>query len=462
MANRRKFIKQLSVMGIAGSMPSVLFSNPKSNRQSSDQTGTLYTGWAEADITPKRPVALTGQLHKRISEAVQDPLSATVLAIETKNEKYNEQAIMVSCDLIFIRKQTQKKLQREIAKKLDDFDPSKLFMNATHTHTAPGLIDGEFFDLYDTSDNPEVMKPSEYEAFFIEKVAEAVVSAWKGRKPGGFSWGLGNAELGHNRRTVKTDGTARMYGVNDPDFAKYEGPGDNKVLMLFFWNEKKELTGIVVNTVATAQVTDGTNFISADFYNEARVALKEKYGKDLHLFFQVSAAGDITPATHEYIYKRAENIMLKRKGITARQEIANRMVRAIDEVLPYVKDDIEYNPVFRHSVAEVSLPVKKPEALPFYLTDSVNPTEIHVIRLGDIAIATNPFELFINFGMLIKARSKAILTFLVQLSCRHSGYLPTEEAARGGGYSADRYLVGPEGGQKLVDETVKLINELWE
>jgi len=63
---------------------------------------------------------------------------------------------------------------------------------------------------------------------------------------------------------------------------------------------------------------------------------------------------------------------------------------------------------------------------------------------------------------MIKARSKALLTFLVQLSCHHSGYLPTERAEKGGGYSADKYLVGQEGGLKLVNETVKHINALWQ
>lgn len=466
MSNRRNFIKQMAAVGVAGSMPTALFSQQKKDWVIPDSESVangdqLYVGWAVADITPDRPVALTGQLYKRISESVQDPLNATVLALETRGAGGSkEQAIMVSCDLIFIRAQTQKKLQGVIAKKLVGFDASKLFLNATHTHTAPGVIDGEFFGLYDTSDDSRVMKPSEFEAFFIEKVADAVVFAWNSRKPGGFSWGLGNAVLGHNRRTVKSDGTARIYGVNDPDFAYYEGTDDHKAQMLFFWNNNKVLTGILVNTVATAQVTDSTNFISADFYNEARQTIKKKYGEDVFVFFQVGAAGDITPANHEYIYKRAENTMLNRKGITARQELANRMLRAVDEVMPYVKDDIEYQPVFKHTVAKVELPVKEPPSPPFYVVDDVNPAEIHVIRLGDIAIATNPFELFIDYGMLIKARSKAILTFLVQLSCQHSGYLPTARAARGGGYSADQYLVGPEGGHKLVDETVKQINRM--
>jgi hypothetical protein len=427
------------------------------------QENQLYVGWAVADITPDKPVALIGQLHKRISVAVQDPITATVLAIETKGDGgRKEQAIMISCDVTFIRAQTQKKLQALISKKMNDFDASKLFLNATHTHTAPGFIDNEFFGLYDISNDKGVMKPSEFETFFIEKLSEAVVKAWKTRKPAGFSWGLGNAILGHNRRTVKFDGTAKMYGVGDADFSHYEGTEDNMVGMLFFWDVNRNLKGMVINIVSTAQVTDGTNFISADYFNETREYIKNKYGKDIFIFFQIGSSGDVTPANHEFIYKRAEEIMLQRKGITARQELGYRILKAVDEVMPFVKSDVKDKVVFKHTVAELTLPVKNPPDPPFYLVDSVDPAEFHILRLGDIAIATNPFELFMDYGVLMKARSKAVLTLIVQLSCQHSGYLPTERAIKGGGYSADKYLVGPDGGYKLVDETVKRINEMWD
>lgn len=422
----------------------------------------LYTGWAVANITPDKPVALVGQLTKRISTAVQDSLYATVLAMETKGiDGRKEQAIMISCDLLFIRAQTQKKLQDAIEEKLPDFNPSKLFLNAIHTHTCPGVIDDEFFGLYDISKDNGIMKPSEFESFFIKKVSDAVVKAWKERKPGGMSWGLGHAVLGHNRRTVKTNGSSKMYGANEADFSHYEGNEDNEVPVLFFWDRNKKLTGMVINSVATAQVTDGTNFISADFYHETREAIKKKYGKDVKVFFQVSTAGDITPASHEYIYSKAEKIMLQRKGITARQELAQRVLQSVEEVMPYVKKDISFTPVFKHEVAKVDLPVKNPPSKPFYRVDDVKPAEFHVLRLGDVAIATNPFELFLDYGLLMKAKSKAVLTLLVELSCQHSGYLPNERAVKGGGYSADNYLVGPEGGYKLVEETVNRINNMW-
>ena len=89
------------------------------------------------------------------------------------------------------------------------------------------------------------------------------------------------------------------------------------------------------------------------------------------------------------------------------------------------------------------------------------PVELHVLRLGDIAMATNPFELFLDYGIRIKGRSKAVLTFLSQLTCDLQGYLPTRRAVTGGDYSAVNYTVGPLGGQMLVDESVTAINALW-
>ena len=88
--------------------------------------------------------------------------------------------------------------------------------------------------------------------------------------------------------------------------------------------------------------------------------------------------------------------------------------------------------------------------------------EIHVLRLGDVAICTDQFELFTDYGIRIQARSNALQTFVVQLAAGAGSYLPTEKAVKGGGYSAviQSCSVGPEGGQILVDRTVELINDM--
>ena len=92
-----------------------------------------------------------------------------------------------------------------------------------------------------------------------------------------------------------------------------------------------------------------------------------------------------------------------------------------------------------------------------------HPVESHIIRLGDVVFATNPFELFVDYGMRIRCRSRALQTFLVQLADGKGAYLPTRRALAGGHYSAmiKSNWVGPEGGQLLVDNTVDTINALF-
>ena len=88
--------------------------------------------------------------------------------------------------------------------------------------------------------------------------------------------------------------------------------------------------------------------------------------------------------------------------------------------------------------------------------------ELHVVRIGDAVVCTNPFELFTDYGIRIKARSKAVQTFVIQLVGAGT-YLPTAKAVRGGHYSAIVHssLVGPKGGQVLVDRTIELIDSIW-
>ncbi len=421
----------------------------------------LSVGWASVDITPEKPVALIGQLHKRISQSVLDPLTATVLALETRNRNgEREQAIMLSCDLLYSSKIVQERLQERLKKEIPDFDSQKFFMNATHTHTGPGYSDAAFKGLYDVSEDDGVMKASDYGDFFVERASEAAVKAWKNRKPGGFTWGLGHAVVGRNRRAHYFDGTTAMYGnTSREDFSNIEGYEDHDVNLLFFWTPENELTGIIVNIACTSQETEGLSDVSADFWHDARIEIRKRLGKDVFLFPQCSAAGDLSP---HYLYNsRAEEIMRQRRGLSSRQEIARRIADAVEDVLPLSRDDIVRNPIFKHTISKISLPVHDETLVPFYETDPVNATEIHAVRLGDLAIASNPFELYLDYGIRIKAKSPALLTFLVQLSSQHSGYLPTEKAVRGGGYSADKFIVGPEGGQMLVNETVRLLQALW-
>ena len=89
-------------------------------------------------------------------------------------------------------------------------------------------------------------------------------------------------------------------------------------------------------------------------------------------------------------------------------------------------------------------------------------TDIHVVRIGDMAFATNRFELFLDYQHRIQARSPFEQTFIVQLVTDPYGvgsYLATEKGVRNKGYSATPYCnqVSPKGGQELVEETLKML-----
>ena len=77
--------------------------------------------------------------------------------------------------------------------------------------------------------------------------------------------------------------------------------------------------------------------------------------------------------------------------------------------------------------------------------------------------ATNPFELFLDYGNKIRALTSSEQVFLVQLANGTEGYLPTDKAERHGHFSA--YIasgqVGHEGGALLVKETLKEIEKMF-
>ncbi len=451
----------------------------------------LYVGGATVSITPDQPVALAGQMHTRIARSVESPVMATALALESRDgERVIDQAILVSCDLVVIDAAVLDRVREQIAGRIPNLDCRKVVLNATHTHTAPVMKEGDYEIPKDG-----VMQPAVYADFLSERVSEAAVRAWESRKPGRVGWGLGHAVLGQNRRSVYADGRAQMYGPTDrPDFRSIEGPEDQGVEVLCFWDGNGKLLATAINVACPSQEVEGGSAINADYWHEVRESLRSRHGKELLVLAWTGAAGDQSP--HLMYRKRAEERMRALRGLTRLQELSRRIVAAWEEAYEGARKEPHSDAVLTHKVATIELPVRevteaeaaearsKVESLSkdprnrrlvvWYgevvtryerqQAGTVQPytMELHVIRLGDVAIATNAFELFTDFGIQIKARSRAIQTFVIQLAGPGS-YVPTGRAVQGGGYSAivESNLVGPEGGQILVERTVEFINSLW-
>lgn len=297
------------------------------------------------------------------------------------------------------------------------------------------------------------------------------------------------------------NGLTRMYGnTKDPDFSHIEGYEDHYVDLLYTFDAQGDLTGVVVNLPCPSQETEHAMTISADFWHEIRTGIRQRLGEQVQVLGQCAAAGDQSP--HRLWYKEAENRMLALRDFTMRREIGRRVADTVAEVLPVARQDIRTDPPFRHEVRTIQLPrrmvtdeeaagaredLAKLEAeaatgvnnyrllrpcrrvLERYEDQKSSPTipmDLHVIRLGDVAFATNRFELFLDFGIRIKARSPAVQTFVVQLTANDGwtgNYLPSERAVANQGYGSSVYNseIGPEGGQTIVEESVKTLNELW-
>lgn len=471
---------------------------------------TIRFGWATVDITPKKTIKLRGQFHERISTHVRDPLTATALAMEDGSD----QVVMVSCDLCSVDRELQERLRGSLRTVLPELKGEKLFLSATHIHTGPytnseqeqtllPIVGGKLpFELpQSAAGESSVMNPSVYADFLVERLKEAAVQAWTKRRPGRVSWALSHAVVGHNRRTVYCDGAARMYGGTDTDqFETLEGPSDHGVELLYGWDANATLTGIVINVACPSQVVEGQCFVSADFWDEVRKRLTKRFGPEVAILPLCGAAGDQSPRDLPR-RGRGEPSMSNEEGL---REVGERIADAVEKKFETARQRIVTDAVLRHAVREIQLPLrrvteteaaqarkdydailaqwkaeKKPVDAGLFVRlfepsgilrrweeqqqNASFSVELHAVRIGEVAVATNPFELFIDYGLQMKARSPAQQTFLAQLACDCGGYLPTARAVRGGHYSAvvASGKVGPEGGKLLVNQTVQMINALW-
>ncbi|MFO7899446.1 MAG: hypothetical protein R6V58_10355 [Planctomycetota bacterium] len=421
-------------------------------------------GWAERDVTPSTKVSLWGQHFVRLTEQVHDPLTTTALALVSEDGR--EAAILVSLDACSASDYVTDACRRRLAAARPDVPPQALLISGTHTHTGPdqvpeGALRPELPD--------DVMTAKEYADLLVERITEAAIEAWDNRAPGALGWGRGYAVVGFNRRAAYFDGSSQMYGRTDvPDFSHIEGHEDHAVELLFTYDPDHALTGMIVNVPCPAQCTENAYFVSADYWHETREELRRRHGRHLHVLAQCSAAGDISPRT--LLNRNADVRMLRLKGYgddyntARRRDIADKLAGVVDEVLPLASTDIRDRIDFRHRAVslelscrratradleeaerQVALETEKLAAISdpdstsrdasralvlrtFYegVIDTYHeqqegrrlsmPVELHVLRLGDVAMCFNRFEYYLDFGDRIKGRSRALQTFIVQLT----------------------------------------------
>jgi hypothetical protein len=296
-----------------------------------------------------------------------------------------------------------------------------------------------------------------------------------------------------SRLPVYDDGGSRMYGpTNRPDFQRFEGYEDHGVEILCFWDLQDKLVATAVNIACPSQQVGGSSYISADFWHPVREMLGQRHGEDLLVVPWTGASGGQT--SRLFYRKAAEERMRRLRKVSALEDIAARIVTGWEEAYAGAVREKHDDIRMAHHVETLALPVRQitePEAdtarkrvaelgdepakrwdilwnqqvvdrFQNQKPDDTYPMELHVIRLAEVAIATNAFELYTDYGVQMKQRSPALQTFVIQLTGPGS-YLPTARAVAGGAYGAvpQSNKVGPKGGKVLVDRTVEVIKQQW-
>lgn len=365
----------------------------------------------------------------------------------------------------------------------------------------------------------DVMGDEEALAHLTDKLAEVITAAWKARKPAKFANEFGRAAVGMCRRATYDDGSAKMWGdTNTANFVALEGGSDTGLELLYFFDEAGKLTGVLADLACPAQAVQHRNFVSSDFWGKAKVLMREELGEDVFLLPLCSAAGDQCPVDlirwvepesdlsdpnivrdHPPVRKADPSMFDIPGSWKAGRRIAHEIVDCYGDAVREMRDAVH----LEHRVEATKLPVRrvtreerdKAEAalqqffascegktLSFYDNASMHvhagtlarydyqqkhhifEIESHFLRLDDIAFATNPFELFLDYGNQIRAQSPAAQTILIQLANGSLGYVPTEKAEQGSHYSAyvSSGITGHEGGNLLVRETLDAFDQLFE
>jgi hypothetical protein len=267
---------------------------------------------------------------------------------------------------------------------------------------------------------------------------------------------------------------------------------------------------------------EATHLVSSDFMGALREKLKAEFGPEFATLCQIGAGGCQSPRDLSRGYRGAEPDFWGPDGV---EVAAERLLCAVKRALPRAAARIETNPLLFHRRKRLSLPVRRASREEYdaareemarleAIRDSTSAyrdfceevrrnekapgrpgphdsklhhfvlirnaeavakryeeqdsapefaMDLHVVRLGGAAMATNPFELFLEYGQRIKARSPAEQTLVVQLAGGSGGYLPTPHAEEHGGYGAliINGRVGSEGGALLVEESLTELAALW-
>lgn len=399
----------------------------------------LRAGLARVDITPDQPVTLAGyESRKDLSKGVHDPLCARAVAFEKDGRKL----VLVSTDSLGFYGGTAEPTRQAI---LDacSLQPSELFLCAIHTHSAPSLtLNAERGHANNIA----------YTKALQSKLVQLTREALDHLQPVRLGLGSGSSPVGVNRREVAQDAEGKTKIILGRNVSELT---DREVQVLKLVRpENDQLAGVLFDYAThSTSLGPGNYLISGDIHGLAEQFLEKYLGPEIVAAGFAGASGNIDPWVRVLPEFRTSNGWIPEPvlmGTMLGEEVARVLER-----IRLSADRTEIKTALR----TLQLPAK-PRGSANTTTNTTSPIVITVASLGDIAFVGWGGEVFNEIGKKVKTGSPFSTTFVFTHCNGTGGYVPIRDAYEQGGYEVQTSSFAPGGGERLAEETLRLLREL--
>ncbi len=402
--------------------------------------GTLMAGAARADITPKKMgIRMGGHAVNRKAHAVKDPLMSRALYISDGHEEF----ALVSLDLVGLMKHFVDRIRSRVP----GISPDHILICSTHTHDSPDTI-GYWGPMIFEVPLRSGLDP-EYMEYMMDQAARSILMAKEAAVPA---------------RLRAAGATAPAEGLNCN--VREAGLKDDEVQILEFVDLRGRTIAMVSNYPCHPEMLGhGNRLISAEFLTPLHARLEARFG-GVSLFFQNALGGmitgapalddgsfdpDVGEAFNEVLAKGLAGVIIRGLEEGARPVEVERIRFAHREIrLPV--DNWKFRLVARLRI----IPAEAMDRRQWTVTSEVN-----LLDLGEVRIATCPGEVLPALGFEIKRTLAAPFPLVVCLGCDELGYILPETSFSDPLYRYERSMsLGPGTGPELLEAVRVLVEEV--
>jgi len=452
-----------------------------------EKSGKVFkAGAAVSNITPKVGTSINGNMQDVAVRNVHDDTFAKSIVLD---DGENRLAFVVS-DLCMVYREQLDEAKRR-AHEFTGIPVENMLISATHTHSA-----GTACSVFQSDPDPEYLK------FLSERIGDAVIRANENRAPARIGWGVGHepSQVFNRRWKMKpgivstnpfggNDAVRMNPGVGNPDMLEPAGPTDPEVPVIFI----QSLDGFPIALLANYSLHyvggTGSGEVSADYYGMFAKRMNELLATDMqHPSFVAIMSNGTSGDINNINFRGGQNKPTEPYG--QMKLVANMVAAEVYKVIQNIqyKDWVELDAKQK----EITVGVRKPSqeevkrakqimsgvsgpvmqtrdeiyARETVLMDDFPATKqliIQTLRIGELAIAAIPAEVFVEIGLEIKEKSPFKPTFSISLANGYNGYLPTPEQHILGGYETWRArssYMEENASIKITDTIFGLLEEL--